>query len=157
MGSSQEVELFFSRRIGISPGGRPVPIKGGVRLTGQVAGLVVGALWMRTSDLAAEGIVGATSPYHPASDYAVVRIRKNVCRVSDLGGIAMMRQNVTTSARSSTWSLVLGGLPWCAASRDPDSNPRIRGSVRFTGRDMACFLNGGWFPGSQIACRLQLP
>ena len=75
---------FFSRRIGISGDGHAVPIRGGVRLTGQAAGMVVGGLWMRTGEL------GGT----PGDDYAVVRVRKNVLRGSDIGGIFMMRDAV---------------------------------------------------------------
>lgn len=80
----EDLLLFFSRRIGISDEGLPVPIRAGVRLTGQAAGLVVGGLWMRTGD------VGAT----PGSDWAVLRLRKNVLRGSDIGGIVMMRDGV---------------------------------------------------------------
>jgi hypothetical protein len=78
---------FFSRRIGISDDGHAVPIKGGVRLTGQAAGMVMGGLWMRTDDFD-----GA-----PGNDYAVVRVRKNVLRGSDIGGIFMMREPVAGS------------------------------------------------------------
>jgi hypothetical protein len=80
----EDLLMFFSRRIGISDDGRAVPIDGGVRLTGQVAGLVVGGMWMRTDDL------GDT----PGNDYGVVRIRKNILRGSDIGGIFMMRDAV---------------------------------------------------------------
>ncbi len=80
----EDLLLFFSRRIGISEDGRQVPIDGGVRLTGQAAGLVVGGMWMRT-----DAFDGA-----PGNDYGVVRIRKNVLRGSDIGGIFMMRDAV---------------------------------------------------------------
>ena len=80
----EDLLLFFSRRIGINDAGQAVPIQGGVRLTGQAAGLVVGGLWMRTDDLG-----GA-----PGSDWAVLRLRKNVLRGSDVGGIVMTRNGV---------------------------------------------------------------
>jgi hypothetical protein len=88
----EDLLLFFSRRVGISPDGRAVPIEGGVRLSGQVAGLVVGGMWMRTNDFD-----GA-----PGNDYGVVRIRKNVLRGSDVGAVFMMRDavgNVTSLNR----------------------------------------------------------
>ena len=50
-GRDEDLLLFFSRRIGIDPVGRAVPIRGGARLTGQALGLVVGGLAMRTGDL----------------------------------------------------------------------------------------------------------
>ncbi len=80
----EDLLLFFSRRIGISEDRRVVPIQGGARITGQVAGLVVGGLWMRTDDFAGQ----------PGNDWAVLRVRKNVLRASDIGGIVMMRDAV---------------------------------------------------------------
>src|SRR6266571_8310984 len=47
-GTPQAVELFFSRRIGIDTLGVPVPIIGGGRLTGRVAGTTVGLLQLVT-------------------------------------------------------------------------------------------------------------
>ena len=76
--------LFFSRRIGISEDRKPLPIIGGTRLTGQVGGLVVGGMWMRTEEF--EGT--------PGSDYGVVRVRKNILSGSDIGGIFMVRDAV---------------------------------------------------------------
>jgi Domain of unknown function (DUF5916)/Carbohydrate family 9 binding domain-like len=92
----EDLLLFFSRRIGISPDRRAVPIDGGVRLTGQAAGLVIGGVWMRTNDFD-----GA-----PGNDYAVVRVRKNVLRGSDIGGIFMMRDAV---GDESSYNRVYGG------------------------------------------------
>lgn len=80
----EDLLLFFSRRIGISEDGRAVPIDGGVRLTGQAAGLVMGGLYMRT-----EGLTDT-----PANEYAVVRVRRNVGSGSDVGGIFMMRDAI---------------------------------------------------------------
>ncbi|NNF29722.1 MAG: carbohydrate binding family 9 domain-containing protein [Gemmatimonadetes bacterium] len=80
----EDLLLFFSRRIGIGPDGQALPIRGGVRLTGQAAGLSVGSLWMRTGD------AGGTR----GSDYGVVRIRKNVLRASDVGGFFQIRDGV---------------------------------------------------------------
>ena len=80
----EDLLLFFSRRIGISDDGQQVPIDGGVRLTGQASGLVVGGMFMRTDP------VDGT----PGNDYGVLRLRKNVLRGSDIGGIFMMRDAV---------------------------------------------------------------
>ncbi|HIB03366.1 MAG TPA: hydrolase, partial [Candidatus Marinimicrobia bacterium] len=43
-----DIEMFFSRRIGIGPGGSSVPILGGARLTGTAGGLNIGVLNMQT-------------------------------------------------------------------------------------------------------------
>lgn len=80
----EDLLLFFSRRIGLNEQGQPVPIKGGLRLTGQMAGLEVGGIAMRTDDLGED----------PGSDYAVLRLRKNVLSASDVGAIFMMRRGV---------------------------------------------------------------
>ena len=78
----EDLLLFFSRRIGISDDRRAVPIRAGARVTGQAGGLVIGGLWMRTEEFG-----GA-----PGNDYAVLRLRKNVLRGSDIGGIVMVRE-----------------------------------------------------------------
>ncbi len=81
----EDLLLFFSRRMGLSETGRRIGIDGGVRLTGQESGFQVGALALRTRDLDST-IRG--------SDYAVVRLRRNVLSNSDVGAIFMMRSGV---------------------------------------------------------------
>jgi len=62
VGKGNELDLFFSRRIGLDNDGGIVPIKGGGRLSGKVAnGVNVGVLNMQTDD------TGAT----PGSSYQV--------------------------------------------------------------------------------------
>ncbi len=73
---------FFSRRIGLTDDGRTTPIRGGARLTGSAAGFLVGAIGMRTGDV--EGV--------PGSDWAVLRVRRNVLESSDIGGLFMLRR-----------------------------------------------------------------
>jgi hypothetical protein len=80
----EDLLLFFSRRIGLDDGGQAVPIHGGVRLTGQAVGLEVGGIAMRTGDL----------DQSPGSDYAVLRLRRNVLSASDVGAVFMMRRGV---------------------------------------------------------------
>ena len=74
-------DLFFSRRIGIS-GGQPVPIKGGGRLSGRMAGLNVGLLHIRT------GGVEATDPENA---YSVARIAKELPNRARVGGLFVNR------------------------------------------------------------------
>ena len=73
---------FFSRRIGLTEDGRTQPIRGGARLTGNTAGLQLGAMAMRTGD-----VEGA-----PGSDFGVFRARRNVFQSSEIGGIFMFRR-----------------------------------------------------------------
>jgi len=81
----EDLLLFFSRRMGLSPTGRRIGIDGGVRLTGQEGSLQIGALALRTRNL---------DRTVPGSDYAVVRLRRNVFASSDVGAIFMMRSAV---------------------------------------------------------------
>ncbi len=80
---------FFSRRVGLTDDGRTTPIQAGARLTGDMAGVLVGAMAMRTGDV--EGT--------PGSDWAVLRARKNVFASSDIGGVFMMRRAVDGGER----------------------------------------------------------
>ncbi len=81
-GTPQQADLFFSRRIGIDSLGGPVPIVGGARLTGKVAGLTIGALQLFTEEVA--GV-------QPANSYSVGRFTKEFGRRSRLGAIAIQR------------------------------------------------------------------
>ncbi len=78
----EDLLLFFSRRIGLTPSGREIPILAGARVTGQAGGFVVGGLTMQTRE---EGAI-------PANNYTVLRARRNVAAASDIGAIFMMRQ-----------------------------------------------------------------
>lgn len=82
VGSAREVELFFSRRIGINQG-EPTPIEGGVRLSGTVGtGTNVGFLYM-----ADEGINGIT----PQNDYTVARVNQELPNRSSIGALVVSR------------------------------------------------------------------
>mgnify|MGYP001294787779 CR=1 FL=1 len=83
----EDLLLFFSRRVGLDPTGRTIQIPAGIRLTGNVAGLTLGALSMQTE---------AVRNNRP-TNYSVFRLRKNVGAGNDLGLIAMNRQATDTS------------------------------------------------------------
>jgi hypothetical protein len=80
--------LFFSRRIGLTEEGIPIPILAGGRLTGKLAGLSLGALTVQTERTLTE----------PANNFSVVRVRKNVFANSDFGAIAMSRQSTDSGS-----------------------------------------------------------
>ncbi len=80
--SGQEMELFFSRRIGIGPDGEQIPILGGTRLSGQAAGVNVGLLTMQTREV--EGAAAGTN-------FSVVRVRKDLANRSAVGVMATSR------------------------------------------------------------------
>ena len=82
VGTAQNVELFFSRRIGIS-GGEAIPIDGGVRLSGTVGtGTNVGFLYM-----ADEGVPGVAAQ----NDYVVARVNQELPNRSSVGAMFVSR------------------------------------------------------------------
>jgi hypothetical protein len=88
-------QLFFSRRIGISPAG-PVPILGGGRLSGRAAGLNVGALHIVTDEL--EGL-------RPQNEYSVVRVARELPNRSSIGGAFMRRASDVDNDWNRTYAV----------------------------------------------------
>jgi len=83
VGNAQQVELFFSRRIGLVEG-EPIPIEGGVRLSGKVGDRTnVGFLWM-----ADEGLDGVA----PQNDYVVARVNQELPNRSSVGALYVGRR-----------------------------------------------------------------
>jgi hypothetical protein len=91
----EDMLLFFSRRIGLTSEGAPIPILGGARLTGRAAGLSLGLLNMQTR----------RTDSNEANNYTVARIRRNVAQGSDIGAFFMMRQSTD---RSGNYNRVFG-------------------------------------------------
>ncbi len=84
VGVRREAQLFFSRRIGIGPGGRPIPILGGARLTGRIGeGLDVGLLNIQT-----DSVPGVA----PSNNFSVARLRRELPNRSSAGVMFVNRQ-----------------------------------------------------------------
>ena len=84
VGVPREVELFFSRRIGIGPEGEVVPIIAGARMSGKLAGRYnLGALYMRT-----EAVPGVAAE----NGFAVARLSRDLPNRSYIGGIVVSRR-----------------------------------------------------------------
>ena len=88
-GTPREVEIFFSRRIGLDGDGQEVPIDAGVRLSGKVNKFQVGLLNMQTRK-----VEGQT----PASNYTVARVSRELPNRSSIGVIGVNRQTTGDSA-----------------------------------------------------------
>ena len=123
--------LFFSRRIGIRDDRKPLPIDAGVRLTGMAGGFGIGLINMQVRGDAVTD----------ASNYSVLRLRRNVWRGSDFGVLLMQRQS----------------------TEDGDNYNRVAGvdaNVRFLGRlDWNSYLVGTRTPdrsGGQYSARTSL-
>jgi hypothetical protein len=86
----EEMLLFFSRRIGLTSAGDPIPIAAGGRLTGRAGAYGVGLMTIQT-----EGATGLrTAQGDPSADnYTVLRLRRDVFGNSDVGAIFLSRQS----------------------------------------------------------------
>ncbi len=85
--SGPDIEMFFSRRIGISPNGEPLPIVGGGRLTGTAGGFRIGALNMQTK---------AVNNVTDGDNYSVLRIKKELPNRTSYGVIMTNRTGLGT-------------------------------------------------------------
>jgi diguanylate cyclase (GGDEF)-like protein len=84
--------LFYSRRIGIS-GTREVPILGGGRLTGRVGRYSIGLVNMETKRDRAAGAM--------ATNFSVVRLKRDILRKSSIGVLATNRSHAQTGPGSN--------------------------------------------------------
>ncbi len=89
VGSPGEVDLFFSRRIGIGPNGEIVPIIGGARLSGKINNTNIGFLSMFTDQDESLGI--------EKNNFNVGRINQQIGQRSSLGGIYVNRNGLESS------------------------------------------------------------
>jgi hypothetical protein len=83
VGDAREVDLFFSRQIGIGEDGDPIPIAGGARLSGKVGGSTnVGLLFLETDGL---------DQIAPANRYRVARVSHELPNRSSVGALFVGR------------------------------------------------------------------
>ena len=99
-GTAREVEIFFSRRVGIDESGVEVPIDAGLRLSGKVGRYQVGLLNMQTRE------VGGVTP---ANNFAVARVSREMRNRSSVGMIAVNRQSTShfegRRSHNRTWGV----------------------------------------------------
>ncbi|MBK5257569.1 MAG: hypothetical protein JJE39_16205, partial [Vicinamibacteria bacterium] len=103
-GNSGEVDLFFSRRIGIAPTGQQLPIVGGARLSGKVKGWNVGLIDMQTKAL--KGVA-------PANNFGVARLSREMPNRSGFGMLFVNREatgdTVVSGVRENNRTYVVDG------------------------------------------------
>jgi uncharacterized protein DUF5916 len=85
VGTPEEVELFFSRRIGIQDGNE-VPIVAGARLTGKAAGLTLGLVDIQTQRLQVD-----TQLIASANNYSALRLVRELPNRSRVGAVLVNR------------------------------------------------------------------
>ena len=139
VGNPQEVELFFSRRIGIAAG-TPTPIDGGLRLSGKIGSRTNVGLLRMSSD-SVDGIAAA-------NDYTVARVNQELPNRSAVGVLYVDRdgdgsllgngaddQN-QTYALDGRWGIGSNALiqAWVAETDTPG----------LTGRDDAFAIRGDY-------------
>ena len=119
--SGPDIEMFFSRRIGISPNGEPLPIVGGGRLTGTAGGFRIGALNMQTK---------AVNNVTDGDNYSVLRIKKELPNRTSYGVIMTNRTGLGTDGNLNNSYAIDGSFGvgeaiqfiGFAAKSDPDQD-----------------------------------
>jgi hypothetical protein len=79
----RELVPFFSRRIGLSSRGQPIPVVGGLRLTGRAGRHSIGVMNMQTEDFEGD----------PGDNFTAVRIARDVSTTSSLGAFYFGRES----------------------------------------------------------------
>ena len=97
VGRPGEIDLFFSRRIGINDSGTLIPIQGGARFTGKAEGVNIGLLNMQTEK------VGKTH----ANNFTAARVNRDLSNRSGFGAIFVNR-SATGSGTDNNYNRTFG-------------------------------------------------
>ena len=123
-----QTDLFFSRRIGLSDAGTPIPILGGVRVAGKSGANNIGVLDIQTDDAFGR----------PGENFFVGRYSRDIMKRSRVGAIFVNKDAVGGNAHFNRTM----GLD---ANIAPSSNLQVQSYVAKTetpgkdGKDMAFF------------------
>jgi hypothetical protein len=102
-GNPQSIDLFFSRRIGLSAGALPIDIRGGARLSGKMGAWNVGLLNIQADE--AEDALG--NNVGTANNFSVLRMQREVGR-SSYGFIFVNRQGTGPLSVGEDWNRAYG-------------------------------------------------
>ena len=147
LGQPRNIDLFFSRRIGLA-GGQPVDILGAGRLSGKLGGNNVGFLNVQT-DSAVDRRTGET--ISQANNFSVVRVQREVGR-SNFGAMFVNRQGVGDLASADDYNRALGlDLAWQATTNGKlfafisrTDSPASKGGSDYAGRIYYNYANDLW-------------
>jgi len=92
---------FFSRRIGLSASGEPIPVIGGLRLTGRPAGYGLGLLSMQTDG----------SGDQPGANFTVARVGRNITSTAAVGGFYFGRETTGSPSFNRVTGIELRLVP----------------------------------------------
>jgi hypothetical protein len=101
VGSPGEVELFFSRKIGIGANSSLVPILGGARLSGKVKRTNVGLLSMITDEVEEAGI--------EKNNFTVARVNHELAQRSSIGGAIISKFGLGESDEKYNHTMAVDG------------------------------------------------
>jgi hypothetical protein len=126
---SEETQLFYSRRIGLSDDGEPLPLAGGVRLSGRAQGWNFGAMTIRQNDTATT----------QANTFSVARVRRDLFPYTEAGAVVVYRRG-EHGDYNAAYGVDFNTRVWqkfavstyAAATRSPDGSP-IERQVRAAG------------------------
>ena len=97
VGQSGAVDIFFSRRIGLSDAGGQIPIIGGGRLSGKIGtNTNIGLLNMQTDSVVASET--------PQQNFTVARVRQDLANRSNIGAMFVNRQAAGSLARAQDYN-----------------------------------------------------
>lgn len=99
VGNPGEVDLFFSRRIGIGDNGQAIPILGGGRVSGKAGKFNIGLLNMQTSDF--NDTVASTN-------FSVARVSRDLPNRSSIGAIFTNRDATGDLAQPNQYGRTFG-------------------------------------------------
>jgi hypothetical protein len=117
-GNPQQIDLFFSRRIGLSATALPIDIRGGARLSGKLGGWNVGLLNIQSDD--SEDALGNVNGQ--ANNFSVLRMQREIGR-SSYGFIFVNRQGTGSFAPDEDYNRSYG----------VDANIQVTTNQRVTG------------------------
>jgi len=144
LGQPRNIDLFFSRRIGLA-GGQPIDILGAGRLSGKLGGYNVGLLNVQT-DSAVDRRTGET--ISQANNFSVVRVQREVGR-SNFGAMFVNRQGVGDLSTANDYNRALGlDLGWQATTNSRvfafiarTDSPVSKGGSDYAGRVSFTYAN----------------
>jgi hypothetical protein len=151
LGQPQAIDLFFSRRIGLSAGGDPIDILAGGRLSGKLGGYNIGVLNMQT-EAAIDERLGQTLA--PANNFSVFRLQRELGR-SNVGAMFVARQGVGQYAAAEDYNRAYGlDVGWQATTNGRlfaflarTDSPATRGRSDYAGRAAYTYVNRSWTAG----------
>jgi hypothetical protein len=83
-GNQRTADLFFSRRIGLSPTGQPVPLLGGARMTGKMGRNNLAVMQLQTGEAFGR----------PGENFLVARYSRDVGERSRVGGLVVNKEAI---------------------------------------------------------------